>query len=728
MSTRLSYAANCSLLFTEHPLLDRPAAARAAGFEAIEFWWPWPDRPVPEPSDVDRFVDAVERSGVRLIALNFYGGDVAGPDCGVLSIPARHQEFRDNVAVAVAIGARLGVRGFNALYGNRVLGVDPAVQDDLAVENLRFAAAAAATIGAKVYLEPISGPKPYPLRTAADVVAVLDRVGVDNVGLLADLFHLANNGADLDAELTAYADRIAHVQVADWPGRGEPGSGTLDLAGCLGLIADLGYTGEVALEYVPTTTTEASLARLGAAEKTRSEPRSRDNARVTTPDLILAGTVLTPDGLARRRVEVTDGRISAIELLGDAPADAGPPAEVMVLLADDEVLIPGLVDTHVHINEPGRTEWEGFVSATRAAAAGGVTTVLDMPLNSIPATTSIAALEIKRASAEGQVAVDIGFWAGAVPDSLGRLAELHAAGVFGFKCFLLDSGVPEFPPLSPDQLRLAMTEIAAFDGLLIVHAEDPQVIGDHAVAHTTAYAEFLGSRPPDAENTAIATVIEAARATGCRVHIVHLSSAEAVPAIRAARADGVRLTIETCPHYLTLVAEDIADGQTQYKCCPPVRDAANSELLWQALAEGVIDIIVSDHSPSTVDLKRLDEGDFGAAWGGISSLQLGLSLIWTHARRRGHDLAQVVNWMAGRPAALMGVADKGAIAVGNAADLVVFAPDASWTVDVEDLHHRNPITPYDGRSLDGVVRTSYLAGEPVSFDDAPHGKLIRHRK
>ncbi len=315
-----------------------------------------------------------------------------------------------------------------------------------------------------------------------------------------------------------------------------------------------------------------------------------------------------------------------------------------------------------------------------------------------------------------------------MPDSLGRLAELDRAGVFGFKCFLLDSGVPEFPPLSSEQLRQAMTEIAAFDGLLIVHAEDPTVIGAHAVDHTTAYAEFLGSRPPEAENTAIETVIEAARATGCRVHIVHLSSAEAVPALRAARADGVRLSVETCPHYLTLAAEDIADGQTQFKCCPPVRDADNAEQLWQALADGVIDIIVSDHSPSTIDLKRLDDGDFGAAWGGISSLQLGLSLIWTAARRRGHDLGRVVDWMAGRPAALMGVSGKGTIAVGQAADLVVFAPDAGWTVEATDLHHRNPITPYDGRSLDGVVRTSYLAGEPVSFDDAPHGKLIRHRK
>jgi allantoinase len=439
-----------------------------------------------------------------------------------------------------------------------------------------------------------------------------------------------------------------------------------------------------------------------------------------TDELLITGRVLTAEGIAPRSVVVRDGRIAAIE-----PAGAVTAGDATVVdLADDEILIPGLVDTHVHVNEPGRTEWEGFATATRAAAAGGVTTILDMPLNSIPATTSVDALQTKRESARGQVSVDVGFWGGAVPDSLGHLAELNEAGVFGFKCFLLDSGVPEFPPLSADQLHQAMTEIAAFDGLLIVHAEDPQVISDHAVAHTTHYADFLGSRPPAAENTAIDTVIAAARATGCRAHIVHLSSAEALPAITAARADGVRLTVETCPHYLTLSAEDIPDRQTQYKCCPPVRDAANSDQLWQALADGVIDFIVSDHSPSTLDLKLLDQGDFGAAWGGISSLQLGLSLIWTEARRRGHELAQVVDWMAGRTAQLIQVEGKGAIAVGNAADLVIFAPDAQWTVDAATLHHRNAITPYDRRRVDGVVRRTYLRGEPVSEHGAPRGQLL----
>jgi allantoinase len=441
---------------------------------------------------------------------------------------------------------------------------------------------------------------------------------------------------------------------------------------------------------------------------------------VSQAQTVFQGWVLTTDGIAPHQVTVRDGTITAIGAF-DAPVD---PREDLVTLADDEILLPGLVDTHVHVNEPGRTEWEGFATATAAAAAGGVTTILDMPLNSIPATTSVEALQIKRVAAAGQAAVNVGFWAGAVPDSLGRLAALHAAGVFGFKCFLLDSGVPEFPPLSADQLREAMAEIAAFDGLLIVHAEDPGVVAAHRRAHTVHYREFMNSRPPEAENVAVETVIAAARATGCRAHIVHLSSAGALPALAAARSDGVRLTVETCPHYLTLQAEDIADGQTQFKCCPPVRDAANRDRLWQGLADGVIDFVVSDHSPSTIELKRLDEGDFGAAWGGISSLQLGLSLIWTEARQRGYSLPQVINWMAGRPAQVVGVPHKGAIAIGQAADFAVFAPDESFTVDAAALHHRNAVTPYHGRTLTGSVRATYLQGRRVALDGAPLGSLL----
>ena len=444
-------------------------------------------------------------------------------------------------------------------------------------------------------------------------------------------------------------------------------------------------------------------------------------------DLVLRGRVLTDDGIVLRRVVVSGGRIVTMESVSDwsdtAASDEGTDG-AEVVLADDEVLIPGLVDTHVHVNEPGRTQWEGFATATRAAAAGGVTTILDMPLNSVPATTSVAALEAKRAAADGQCSVDVGFWAGAVPDSLGHLAELWEAGAYGFKCFLLDSGVPEFPPLSASQLRAAMAEIAAFDGILIVHAEDPQVIAAHGMGASRTYDDFLASRPPEAETTAIGTVIAAARETGCRAHVVHLSAAEALPEIAAARAAGVRLSVETCPHYLTLAAESVPDGQTQFKCCPPVRGAANADLLWQALLDGVIDCVVSDHSPCTLDLKGLDEGDFGTAWGGISSLQLGLPLVWTEAQRRGIDLPTVVGWMSAGPARVVGVQRRGHLSVGAPADFAVLAPEETWTIRAADLQHRNAITPYEGREVTGRVRRTYLDGVPVDLAAPPRGHLL----
>ena len=448
-------------------------------------------------------------------------------------------------------------------------------------------------------------------------------------------------------------------------------------------------------------------------------------------EVIFRGRVLTSDGEARRQVTVADGVITEIRPFDRLRAQDGMRPELVegrtspvIELADDEILLPGLVDTHVHVNEPGRTEWEGFAAATAAAAAGGVTTLLDMPLNSIPATTSVDALATKRAAAAGQCAVDVGFWAGAVPESLSRLAELHEAGVFGFKCFLLDSGVPEFPPLAAEQLDRAMTEIAAFDGLLAVHAEDPQVISANAGGGSVRYSDFLASRPAAAETVAIDAVIAAARATGCRTHIVHLSSAEALPAIAAARSDGVRLTVETCPHYLALHAEAIADGRTEFKCCPPVREAANADRLWVGLADGVIDFVASDHSPCPTELKRLDVGDFGRAWGGISSVQLSLPVVWTEARRRGHSLAEVLLWMADNPAGCVGLPGRGRVGVGRPADLVVFAPDESFVVDAAALRHRNPVTPYQGRTLDGVVRQTYLRGERVVSGDRPRGRLL----
>ncbi len=441
---------------------------------------------------------------------------------------------------------------------------------------------------------------------------------------------------------------------------------------------------------------------------------------MTELDLVFrARRVITTAGEVARCVGVRDGSIVAIE-----PYDAGLDADRVIELGADEVLLPGLVDSHVHVNDPGRSEWEDFASATRAAAAGGVTTIIDMPLNSIPPTTDVAALEVKRKTATGQAFVDVGFWGGAVPGNLADLRGLHDAGVFGFKCFLLHSGVDEFPHLEPDELQAAMREVSSFGALMIVHAEDSHAIDHAPTAHGESYRDFLASRPRGAENLAIAQVIELARWTGCRVHVLHLSSSDALPMIRSARRDGVQLSVETCPHYLTFSAEEIADGATQFKCCPPIREAENRELLWQGVADGTIDCIVSDHSPCTPDLKRFDIGDFGVAWGGISSLQLGLPAIWTEARRRGHALTDVVRWMASGPAAQAGLLRKGQIALGYVADLCVFAPDDAFVVDVERLHHKNPVTPYAGRPLAGVVRSTWLRGERIDYTDQPRGRLL----
>ena len=437
-------------------------------------------------------------------------------------------------------------------------------------------------------------------------------------------------------------------------------------------------------------------------------------------DVVLRGRrVMTDSGEAPWEVGVRDGRIVAIEPLG-----SNLTGEVVVDLAEDEVLLPGLVDTHVHVNEPGRTEWEGFATATRAAAAGGVTTIIDMPLNSIPPTCDVDALELKQVAARDQAFVDVGFWGGAIPGNTPHLRPLHDAGVFGFKCFLLFSGVEEFPHLDPEEMEADMAVLEDFDSVMIVHAENSQTIDRAPAPHGDRYDRFLASRPRGAENVAVAEVIERARWTGARAHILHLSSSDALPMIRSAKRDGVRLTVETCPHYLTLTAEEIPDGATAYKCCPPIREAANRELLWEGLVDGTIDCIVSDHSPSTLDLKDLENGDFGVAWGGVSSLQLGLSLIWTEARRRGISLDQVVQWMATRPAELVRLPSKGKLALGYQADLAVFAPDQAYVVDPAKLHHKNPITPYAQMPLSGVVRRTFLRGRQVD-GQSPTGQLLR---
>jgi allantoinase len=414
-------------------------------------------------------------------------------------------------------------------------------------------------------------------------------------------------------------------------------------------------------------------------------------------------------------VGVVAGRVASLTAYDDSPAAART-----VTLGDDEVLVPGLVDTHVHVNEPGRTEWEGFDSATRAAAAGGVTTIVDMPLNSVPPTVTVDALRAKQEAARRQVHVDVGFWGGAVPAHLGDLAALHEAGVFGFKCFLLDSGVAEFPHLSTDELEVAMAEVARLGSLLLVHAEDGHLVREMP-ADCASYDDFLASRPPESEQAAIGWVIDTASRTGCRAHVVHLSAAGALPYLHAARATGVDVSVETCPHYLTLAAEDVPDRATQFKCCPPIREQANQDLLWRGLAEGDVDLVVTDHSPSTADLKV---PDFGHAWGGISSLQLGLAAVWTAARARGVALTDVVRWMSTAPADRVGLAEKGRISVGADADLAVLAPDESFVVDVSRLHHKNQVSAYAGRTLQGVVRRTFLAGHEIDPDGEPRGRLL----
>jgi allantoinase len=436
-------------------------------------------------------------------------------------------------------------------------------------------------------------------------------------------------------------------------------------------------------------------------------------------DLVLRSRrVLTPHGLGPASLHVRAGRI---ERLGDYLEEG--------LDYGDLVLLPGVVDSHVHINEPGRTHWEGFRTLTRAAAAGGVTTLVDMPLNSIPATTNPEALEAKRTAARGQCWVDVGFWGGAVPGNAGQLAQLHEQGVLGFKGFLAPSGVDEFPPLAEADLRQAMAVLARLGAVLLLHAELPGPLEKAPrPSNPRSYQGYLASRPDEAEVAAIELVLRLSEETGCRVHIVHLATSEALPLLAEARRRG-RLTVETCPHYLALCAEEVPDGATAFKCAPPIRAACHRDGLWQGLARGVIDLVASDHSPSPPELKGLEAGDFMAAWGGISSLQIALPVVWTEARRRGFDLSHLGRWMAEAPARLAGLTGrKGQLAPGCDADVVVFDPEATFTVEAARLHHRHPLTPYEGRLLSGVVRATWLRGQKI-YDQGelvaePQGELL----
>jgi allantoinase len=453
-------------------------------------------------------------------------------------------------------------------------------------------------------------------------------------------------------------------------------------------------------------------------------------------DLVIRGRrVVLPGALVPASVHLSAGRISAIAAFEEIPSGAK-----IIEAGADSVVMPGLVDSHVHVNEPGRTEWEGFATATRAAAAGGVTTIVDMPLNSIPATTTLAGLKAKLEAASGKCAIDVAFWGGVVPGNTGELAKLWDAGVVGFKCFLVHSGVDEFPNVTESDLRAAMPELGRLGAMLIVHAEMPGPI-ESACCQTAndrgetkrSYEVFLRSRPRAAENEAVELMIRLGRESGCRIHIVHHSSSDALGMLRAARKAGAQITIETCPHYLHFAAEDIRQGATEFKCCPPIRERENREQLWEALRDGTIDMVVSDHSPCPPDMKLREQGDFMKAWGGISSLQLRLPVMWTEASARGFELNQVTEWLSGAPARQVGLAErKGSISVGCDADLVIWNPDREFRVEPEMIHHRHKLTPYAGEVLRGVVEKTFLRGQMVydggEFASASGGQIILRGK
>ena len=396
-------------------------------------------------------------------------------------------------------------------------------------------------------------------------------------------------------------------------------------------------------------------------------------------------------------------------------------------------ILPGLVDSHVHINDPGRSDWEGFETATRAAAAGGFTTLVDMPLNCIPASITVDALQQKRAAAQGKCRVDWAAWGGVVKGNHQDIEPLAAAGVPGFKCFLIHPGIDEFTMVDEADLRTALPHLARTGLPLLVHAElaGPVDAATERLANADwrTYATYLQSRPDEAELSAIRMMLSLCREYGFRLHIVHLASAQALPELRAARSQGLPVTVETCPHYLHLEAETIPDGATLYKCAPPIRTRANREALWQGLRDGIIDLVVTDHSPCPPAMKRLDKGSFRTAWGGIASLSVALAVMWTEASQRGFSLTDIARWMAEAPARLAGChSRKGRIAAGYDADLVVFDPEANFQVTSERLHYRHPVSPYLGETLCGVVKATYLRGQPVfvdgTFPGEPRGREL----
>ncbi|GAA2245401.1 allantoinase AllB [Streptomyces amakusaensis] len=434
--------------------------------------------------------------------------------------------------------------------------------------------------------------------------------------------------------------------------------------------------------------------------------------------VVRASRVITSEGEVPAAISISEGRIVLVEDI-----EAAIPAEADVRLPDDIVVLPGLVDTHVHLQDPGRTEWENFESGTRAAAAGGITTLVDMPLDCLPVTVTVPALEEKRRAAAGRCHVDVGFWAGVTPYNMHMLRDLHDAGALGFKCFLTDTGMEEFPPLNTAETAAAMAELGSIGATLLVHAEDPCHFHPDP-SPVSDYHAYLTRCPPETETKAVERVIDiASRIKHGRLHIVHVSDADSAALIARARSDGITISAETCPHYLALSADDITDGATVFKVCPPIRNTENRTRLWECLRRGELDMVVSDHSPFPAPGKRIEGGDFAAAPGGISSLQISLAATWTAARQRQVSLPEIAYWMSTRPAQLAGLPAKGLIAPGHDADLCFLAPDETFTVDPAKLAHLLPVTAYAGETLYGVVRQTWLRGQPIDFRH-PRGALL----
>ncbi len=448
--------------------------------------------------------------------------------------------------------------------------------------------------------------------------------------------------------------------------------------------------------------------------------------------------VITPTGVIEATLILADGRIQ--DVLPGRVEQKGISFESF----GDKVIMPGVIDVHVHINEPGRTEWEGFESATKAAAAGGITTMIEMPLNASPVTTTVEALKLKLETAKGKLHVNCGFYGGVIPGNIDDLNGLLNAGVFGIKAFLTHSGIDEFPNVTEADLRRALPILRRHDAKLLVHCElegpvvSSQLSGqqattkepdnseprtDNSTNAPRSYQQYLDSRPAQWETDAIALMIRLSEEFGVHVHIVHVSSSEALPLIRDAKKRGLRITAETCPHYLVFCAEEIPDGATEFKCAPPIRERANNELLWEALKDGTLDFVATDHSPAPPDIKEQQSGDFMKAWGGIAGLQFLLPAFWTGAKDRGFSLEDIARLLCEHPAQFLGLNKRGGIAPGCDADLVIWDPEASFVVKEEDIQHRHKLTPYVGGNLKGMVART-VVGQESAWD---HGSLGKHR-